>query len=258
MGVKAFNFVRLEPQVLLSGGRGLQGVSAGDVVMEISEEAPFDASREKLKTVVTLLDSPSDVFNVYEVKHDMVTYVRDVYPLADPSSDDVEDRCLIRRREFPVFEFRDTPGVIYTSMPLTEVRRMCRRYEEEYSWKSSIGRRAVNLLCLEENLQREPSMAVVVQGYELLNVLLSTPVNRMDVDAERTLDNVEIQDAKTRAEKIRFLKLYIQAGGQMVSLRVGENGTVRFPNYPDDPVALKALERIEPVIQGCLRSTLGN
>ena len=250
MATKAFNFVTFEPS-LWAGQQGSQTDPDGNAVLNVSENAPSSADRSLLKTTVTSVASANTSFNTYTAKHDTVLWVRDTYLSTDPDSDETEDQCFVRPKQFQIFEFRNAPGSIYTSMPLTAIRQMYNRYKEEGYGNSDLKRRTTNLLCLESTLQGNPSLVVVIHGYDLINVLLSTPVARMDVDAERTRENVEIQDAKTKAERMRFLKLYVQATGQMVSLRVGENGSVRFPNYPDEAAALEVLEMLNPIIDSC-------
>ena len=251
MAVKAFNFMRFQPS-LWTEQQVAQTSSAGTPVLNVSEDAPSNSDRTQLKTTVTPLTSPNSSFNAYTAKHDTVAWVRGAYTPTDPDSEDTEDQCFVRPRNFPIFEFRNNPGQIYTSMPLSEIKRMLHRYQQGSAlFNPTLTQRTINLRLLESALQTNPALAVVINGYELNNVLLSTPVTRLDVDAERTRDNIEIQNAKTRAERMRFLKFYVQSNGQMVSLRVGENGSVKFPHYPDEATALKVFETLEPIIDSC-------
>ena len=250
MAAKVFNSVRFQPSPL-TPQLGTQANPGRSIVFDVAEPAPSSADRPVLKTTVTSSDSPNPAFNAYTAKHDTVVLVRDTYLSTDPDSDETEDQCFIRPRHFPIFELRDTPGLVYTSMPLTEIRKMLNRYQEQHGHNGEdLMRRTVDLRCLEIELQGNPSLPVVIHGYDLSNVLLSTPVDR-DVDAQRTRENVEIQEAKVRAERMRFLKAYVQADRQMVSVRIAENGSVRFPNYPDDTIALELLEKLEPLIANC-------
>ena len=260
MAIKTFTFATFEPP-LWDAQYKSTGDLGGDLVLDVSEDAPPHLNRTLLRTRITTVPSPNPKFGVYTATHDVVVRVSGTYPTAvsvnDPDSDQLEDQFYTRPRTFTVFELRDAPGQIYTAMPIPQIKQMIQRFQKSHGHNGSVARtRTVNLRELERALKADLGLVVVIHGYDLANVLLSTPVARLDVDADadETEANLEVQHAKTRAEKLRFLKLYVQAQDQMVSVRVGENSSVRFPSYPDDGPALKVLELIEPIVAKCSRT----
>ena len=257
MAVKTFTSTRLSPPMWDSQHIPAGGPS-GDIVLDVAEDAPPASDRSLLKTRVRVLPSPHSGFNAYVATHDVVMRVSGTYPTAasagDPDSDDLEDQCYTRPRSYNVFELRDAPGQVYTTMPLAQIKQMIRRFHETHGASHTRSEpRIVNLHNLESTLKGAPGINVVVHGYDLENVLWSTPVSRLDIDANETTANLEAQNTKSSAENMRVLKLYVQAIRQMVSARVGVNGIVKFPNYPGDEEAMYVLATLEPFIANCLQ-----
>ena len=233
--------------------------AGGEIVLDVEGNAPPSSNRSLLKTTVRALPSPNSSFNAYVVRHDVVVRVRDAYPTAasdsDPDSDELEDLHLTRPRNYSAFELRDTPGQVYTTMPLPQINQMLNRVQESRGLSGVLLEpREVNLHDLENALKSDGTINVVIHGYDLKDVLWSTPVSRLDIDANQTTENQEAQHAKSRAANMRVLKLYVQVPNQMVSARVGANGSVKFPNYPGDDKAMYVLEILEPIIATCLQT----
>ena len=254
MAVKMFAFARFEPPLwVVSDNPDPAEASSGDIVLDVAEDAPPQTDRPLLKTTVQALPSPNSNFNAYIARHDVVVRVRDAY--GDPSSDELEDQCYVRPRPYNIFELRNSPGQVYTTMPLLQIKQMIRRLQETHRASGALPQlRDVDLRALEDALKTNGGMNVVIHGYDLANVLWLTPVSRLDIDANETAANLEAQQAKTRAENMRVLKLYVQAPNQMVSVWVGANGSVKFRNYPGDDNAMHVLEMIEPIIATCLQT----
>lgn len=244
MPVKSLNFTKLstplwDPQLS----------QPNTPILEVYEDAPAGLDRDQLKTTITPFESPNPRFNAYTAKHDSVTRIPDTYSPFDPNSDETYDQYIVRRRNFEIFEFQNNPGQLYSALPLAEMKRFLNRWSDCLQIpKPTLARRSVNLRSLEAAIQTSPSLVTLIRGYNLAEVILSTPVSMLDVDSDRTQENIEIQDAKRKAGKIRFLKLAIQADNQMVQIRIGQNGTIRFADYPGHPPTLEVLDKLEPLI----------
>lgn len=272
MAVKNFAFTKFS-RPLWKATHISKGENTRDIVLDVSEGAPPEAERASLKTTVRTEPSPNAYFNSYIAIHDVFSKVRDVYPsegsqvenvtnprLMDepeifPDPDELVTRCYTRPRKFSIFEISASPGHIYTTMAQRQIREMVRRAGNMGGGDvARLEPRSVNLLNLENEAKKAGETTIVIHGYDLENVSWSTPVSRLGIEANETTGNVEAQNAKTRAEIMRVLKIYVQAPRQMVSVRVAANGSVQFPIYPEDDVAMNVLALLDPMITRCLQT----
>ena len=135
------------------------------------------------------------------------------------------------------------------------MRQMLRRYRGTYTDDVDLNRRIVDLDCLEQQLS-----PANIDGYLLTDILMSSPVRRMEIVGQRLGENDEVQNVKGRADKLRALEFSWQHRGldRVVYVRVAENGAVRFIDYPGDATALRVLADLEPLIARCEDTELIN
>ena len=253
MVAKTLNFVRFEPSLW----DGLVDPSPLLInVLDVAETAPEGAGRNQLRTKVNLHpSSPNDAFDALTATHDTVVQIKGAYVPSDDDDDDtdeLQDRFLVRPKDFNIFEFKGKSGQIYANMPLTHIKKMSHRHKqtakEDGQSGSTLNLRLVSLPNLETALKHATTIAVTVVGYGLDRVLLSTPVTRLDVLAEEIETNTEMQDAKGKAENMRTLMMDVAVEDELVRVRIGENGAAYFRSYPGDGLALTVLEILEPFI----------
>jgi hypothetical protein len=87
-----------------------------------------------------------------------------------------------------------------------------------------------------------------IVGYTLRNVRSTTPITNLDVLGVRMDQNSEVQDARHRASNIAAITFDLQNEQQIIRVRVNQNGSVTFANYPGDATALAVLDRLEAYI----------
>ena len=107
-----------------------------------------------------------------------------------------------------------------------------------------------------ENALRTQWAGTTIGGYRLQNVLLTTHVRSYEVLGSVMEDNLEAQDAKSKAGTIRAVAFTMQYDDRIVQAMVSANGDVTFLNYPGDRVALGFLEQLEPFIDANADPTL--
>ena len=253
MAVKTLNFVRFEPSLW---GEVMDPSQSVTKVLDAFESAPDGVDRNQLRTRVNLHPlSPHSAFAALTAIHDIVVPIRGAYaPLegGDDDPDTLQDRLLVRPKDYNIFEFRSRAGQIYANMPISYIKRMSFRQRQTLTEDGESGAtlsvRLVNLPNLENALKQTTALSVKVVGYRLERVLLSTPITRLDVLAEEIESNTEMQDAKGKAERMRFLIIDVVTESALIRVRVAENGAVNFPDYPGDGIALDVLESLEPII----------
>ena len=162
--------------------------------------------------------------------------------------DGLQERIYVQPREFHIYEFAEKAGQLYVTTPELTMRQMLRRYRDTSTNDVALNRRIVDLDCLEGQLS-----PANIDGYLLTDVLMSSPVQRMEIVGQRLGQNDEVQDVKSRADKLRALEFSWQRVGmdRVVYVRVAENGAVRFIDYPGDATALRVLADLEPLIDAC-------
>ncbi len=171
----------------------------------------------------------------------------------DPDS--LQERIFVQPREFQIYEFGDKTGQLYVTTPELIMRQMLRRHRSTYTDDIDLSRRIVDLDCLEKQLA-----PATIDGYLLTDVLLGSPVQRVEIVGQRLGQNDEVQDVKERADKLRALQFSWTRRGmdRVVDVRVAENGAVRFTDYPGDETALRVLGDLEPLIERCEDTELIN
>ena len=184
--------------------------------------------------------SPHDAFGPFDVMHDIPTRLRS-YPDSDEDGTDSEEtteRIYIRPYPFEVYEFLQTPGLLYCTTSDLVLRQMFRRYRNSAEGRGAGFRhRVVRLDELEGTLRREwPGTNIA--GYKLQDVLLTTHVGTYDVLGNEMENNLEAQDAKTKAGKIKAVAFSTQYGNQIIRAMVSNTGAVMFLDYPGDEIAL--------------------
>ena len=221
--------------------------TAGDLVMEVVEPAPEGCPRQQLRTkVVAQARTPHEAFAAFAGTHDEVKRLS-AYADPDgngPDPDEVQERILVQPRRFQVYEFTAQPGYLYVTAQELTMKQVFRRYRTTHSDDgTTYSRRVVRL----ESLEHAVANAEVV-GYVLLDVAMTTPVERLDVQGLRISQNLEVQDAKSKAEQIKAVSFRLQAGDEIVRVQIDRNGSVAFINYPGDETALGILDRLESII----------
>ena len=237
---KAFQFVEFEPALWDMPNQ----VDTTVPVLDVEGSAPQGAPRPTLRSrVFPRADTPNDAFQAFNGRHDTVGRIIE-YERSD--EDTTTERIFVRPSEFQAYELRRSPGWLYVTASDSTLKQMFRRYRESTGeFGTTFNRRIVRIGDLEQRLNE---MEIV--GYTLGNVRSTTPISNYDVLGQQMDQNTEVQDARNRAERIRAITFDLLRGDTILRVRVAENGSVTFFDYPGDATALGVIDRLETYIQG--------
>ena len=246
MARRTFQVVSFEP-VLWEQNNILDGHSP---VLSVSELAPQGAPREHLRTkVFSRLETPHPAFNAFNGVHDIcrryVAYAETDDVGADQDTiDEVQEQIYVSPSHFHAYELRRNPGMFYATASESTLKQMFRRYRNTtQQHDATFNQRVVQIADLEPVLRG--NMVADTVGYTFRNVTSVTTITTMDVEGPQIGENREVQNAKQRAESIRFIKFDLQWGEHLHRVRIGENGSVSFASYPGDETALAVLDLLE-------------
>lgn len=250
MARRTFTFAEFTPAVWRTGTEGSTDTTV------VAEPAPDGVEREELQTVFNVLPvAIHDRFNGFTIRHDEVKGVTAYAPGTDddPSPGDVREFRVVQPRWAFLYELVDDPGQIYVTAPDAVLRRILRRARATNAGLGIALRvRSTDLDAIESTLGSATSVTLTeVIGYKLLNVSSKTPITTLDVVGEDIINNDEIQDAKSRAGRVRALAVRIQFRQSIIELWITEKGGVSYLNYPGDEPALELLMMLNPIIEQC-------
>ena len=80
------------------------------------------------------------------------------------------------------------------------MRQVLRRYRDTHGDDVDLNRRVVDLDCLEKKLSPDS-----IGGYLLTDILMGSPVQRVDIVGQQLGEKDEVQNVKDRADKLRAL-----------------------------------------------------
>lgn len=246
MPARRFTFARFEPH--------LWQVKAGPVdnpmpiVLDIEVPAPDGAQRDTLRTkIVRRAESPNPAFRSFVVSQDEYASFLDY---KDANTDETIERTRTYPATFQIHELHNFPGAMYANVGVSALKEVLRRYRESTGKAAVVlHQRIVRLEELERLLKAEGEVSI--QGYVLLNVRSTPPIDRLAADGANVDTNAEVVDAKRRAEGIHRISFDLVRDTQVLGVRVGVQGDVRFMNYPGDAIALGALAWLDDRIDRC-------
>ena len=166
-----------------------------------------------------------------------------------PDTDAVEERVYIRPKQFPMYEFRATPGEFYMAAGGGVASQMVKRFKSSGGRSDSVRlRRIVRLGDLERALvtlfSAEPF------GFKAIEVLGPTTIDSYEVQGPQIAQNPEVQDAKARAKDLSTITVNMQGSAdEMLRLQIAKDGTVIFGNYPGDHTSLSILAGLDKVFK---------
>ena len=243
MARKSLNFAVFDP--MLWGGVVPSDPSAP--VLEVQQLAPSGSPRAILKTrVFSRPTSPHDAFSAFNGRHDVVKRVQAYAPVDENGSetDALQEQIYVQPIEFHAYQLQTAPTNLYMTASDLTIKAVFRRYRETTgNYHATLSCRVVNIGDLEQRLSE---MEIV--GYTLRNVRSTTPITNYDVLGPQMDQNTEVQSAKSRAGDIAAITFELQSDQQILRVRVSQNGSVTFANYPGDAIALGVLDRLEAYI----------
>ena len=246
MARRTFQLVLFEPALWSQAN-----LSDGDsTVLSVSELAPEGSPRKNLRTkVFSRAETPHEAFNAFNGVHDVcrryMAYAESDEGGADQTdTEQLQEQIYVSPSYFHAYELRRIPGMFYATSSESLLKQIFRRYRETNQRQDvTFNQRVVQIADLELALRNDMSADTV--GYTFRNVSSETTITSMDVEGSQMGENQEVQDAKNRAESIRFIKLDLQIGEHLHRIRIGENGSVSFAKYPGDETALAVLDLLE-------------
>ena len=247
---RTFTFAEFTPTVWRTGPEGSTDTTV------VAEPAPDGVERAELQTAFNALPiTVHDGFHAFNVKHDEVRAVT-AYTSGtdeDPSPDEVREYRVVQPRYAFLYEFVAAPGQIYVTTTDAVIRRILRRARATNTGQGVALRvRNTDLSAIESALGSATSVTLTdVIGYKLLNVSSDTHIATLDVLGENISNNDEIQNAKSRAGKVRALAVRIQFRQGIIELWITEKGGVSYLHYPGDEPALELLMILNSIIEQC-------
>lgn len=240
---KTFNFASFNPMLWNSASSS----DPTTPVLEVQQLAPQGSPRSVLKTKLFLRQTtPHDAFSAFNGRHDIIKKLEAYAPREDDGteSDALQEQIYVSPSEFHAYQFRNNPTHLYITASDTIIRSILKRYRETTKdYSGTLSRRVVHINDLEKSL-----LEMEIVGYTLRNVLSETPITNLDVSGVRMDQNAEVQGAKGRAGSIASITFDLQNGQQIIRVRVTQNGSVAFADYPGDATALAVLDKLEAYI----------
>ena len=178
--------------------------------------------------------------------HDEVHKVS-TYDPEDPQSDAETEVTYVYPQRFRLYNFNADANVYYVDTSHGNLKEVHRRYRATTGDESA----TINIRRLDLRQLRHELEDVEEFEYSLQNVDAQRPYRLLRVRGPQIGENDEAQEFIDRARDIRWIVFILQRPSGDLNIRISDDGSITFLNYPDDATILDIFHALDPLIEEC-------